>query len=180
MSLNLTPVNLRGRRNAPVPPTSNIPTALQLVQEVKEEQEQEKQKAQGLHPPGYSLRARTQTKKSISEVMAAHSMQGKPALDSLPSEILEKILLESSNISFPNASPVIGAKLSEKATLVRFFIWAFHETWDQWFGVPTSKALHQGPPVFGRPAKRMDGNHALQVSFGTCVHILVLYTDHVL
>lgn len=162
MSLSLTPVNIRGKRKTPAPPTSNIPTALQLQQEVQQELERERQ--QKLAPPGHSLRARTQTKKSITEVMAAHSMQGKPALDSLPSEILEKILLYSSSLDFPHASPVIGAKLSEKATLVRFFIWTFHETWDQWFGVPTSKALHQGPPVFGAKRKRVEGDHSQQVS----------------
>lgn len=108
--------------------------------------------------------------------MAAHSMHGKPALDSLPSEILEKILLESSSLALPHASPVIGAKLSEKATLVRFFIWAFHETWDQWFGHPTSKALHQGPPVFGTKRKRVEGDHVLQVSSLSSIVALMPFT----
>lgn len=168
MSLNLTPINVRGKRKAPIPPTSNIPTALQLQQEVQEEEERK----QAPHPPDGDSRphtqsksqSKTQSKRPILEVMAAHAMQDKPALDSLPSEILEKILLYSSNLSLPHASPVIGAKLSEKATLIRFFIWAFHETWDQWFGIPTSKALNHGPPVFRKQSKRVEGDYALQVS----------------
>lgn len=161
MSLNITPMNIRGKRKTPAPPTSNIPTALQLQEEHRQDQERDRQ--QDL-PPGRVFLPRTETKKSISEVMAAHAMQGRPALDSLPSEILEKILLQSSSLALPHASPVIGAKLSEKATLVRFFIWAFHDTWDQWFGMPTSKALHQGPPVFGTKRTRVGGDKILQVS----------------
>lgn len=100
----------------------------------------------------------------MSTVMASHAFKERSNLDTLPSEILEKILLYSTNLSLPHASPVIGAKLSERATLIRLLMWAFHETWDQWFGIPTSKTLLHGAPVMGRHQTVCQGDHALQVS----------------
>lgn len=137
--MNLTPVSVRGKRKAP---TTKTPKALQQLQQ--------------RHPTG-------KTKRSLTTVMATSASKDRLALDTLPSEILEKILLYSNNVSLPHASLVIGLKLSERATLVRMFMWAFHETWDQWFGVPMSKTLLHGPPVMGKPQTECFGDHELQV-----------------
>ncbi|KAH6607402.1 hypothetical protein Trco_003715 [Trichoderma cornu-damae] len=73
--------------------------------------------------------------------MAARATRHRNTLDSLPGEILEEILLYSANISLPRVSNLIGMKLSGRATLLRLFIRAFHETWEQWFGIPTNPAV---------------------------------------
>ena len=82
-------------------------------------------------------------------------------LECLPVEILESILLYSGNTALPQTSHLIGARLSSPATLVRFVIWAFHETWDQWFGIPT-KALY-GPFLPGTRHVPCEGDYELQV-----------------
>lgn len=137
--MSLTPVRVRGKRKAP---TTKTPKALE--------------QAQQHHPT-------RKAKRSLTTVMATSATKDRLGLDTLPAEILEKILLYSSNVSLPHASPVIGLKLSERATLVRMFMWAFHETWDQWFGVPMSKTLLHGPPVMGKPQTECYGDHELQV-----------------
>ncbi|KAM6481356.1 hypothetical protein HDV62DRAFT_77509 [Trichoderma sp. SZMC 28011] len=118
--MELTKVHTRGKRKTPA---TNRPRALQE------------------QPPAKALR----TRKSLSSVMAARATRPRSTLDSLPGEILEKILLYSANLSLPQVSNFIGMKLSGRATLVRLFIWAFHETWDQWFGIPTNPAIVHGP-----------------------------------
>ncbi|KAI9904043.1 hypothetical protein N3K66_000572 [Trichothecium roseum] len=97
--------------------------------------------------------------------MEAHATNPRLTLDTLPAEILENILLYSTNLSLPKAHPLIGLKLSQKATLIRLFIWAFHETWDGWFGFPTAKTL-LGPHinVHGKEQTTVDGDHDLQTA----------------
>ncbi|KAF4583022.1 hypothetical protein GQ602_006166 [Ophiocordyceps camponoti-floridani] len=56
--------------------------------------------------------------------------------------LLSSILLYSCNLSLPRSSPLIGAKLSQRATFLRLFIWSFHDTWNQWFGIPASQTVH--------------------------------------
>ncbi|KAM0524726.1 hypothetical protein ACHAPE_000825 [Trichoderma viride] len=85
------------------------------------------------------------TRKSLSTVMATRKTRHRSTLDSLPAEILENILLYSANLALPRVSNFIGAKLSGRATLLRLFIQAFHDTWEQWFGIPTNPAIVHGP-----------------------------------
>lgn len=84
-------------------------------------------------------------KRSLASVRASRSTRGRPTLQSLPVELLESIFLYSANLALPRASHLIGAKLSGKATLLRLFIAVFHETWDQWFGIPRLQL--QGPKL---------------------------------
>ncbi|QPC69913.1 hypothetical protein HYE68_000665 [Fusarium pseudograminearum] len=73
-------------------------------------------------------------KRSLSNVLASRATRLKPVLQTLPAEIIESIFLYSANVDLPRASPVIGAKLSGRVTLIRFLMWAFYDTWDQCFG----------------------------------------------
>ncbi|KAL6807565.1 hypothetical protein GGI42DRAFT_248640 [Trichoderma sp. SZMC 28013] len=118
--MDLTKVRVRGKRKTPA---TSRPRALQE------------------QPPAKALR----TRKSLSSVMTARATRQRSTLDSLPGEILENILLYSANLNLPLVSNFIGMKLSGRATLVRLFIRAFHETWDQWFGIPTNPAIVHGP-----------------------------------
>ncbi|KAF4124592.1 hypothetical protein GMORB2_5258 [Geosmithia morbida] len=77
----------------------------------------------------------------------ADGRRARPSLDSLPTEILEAILLHCTNLSLPHASPLIGLKLSEPATLLRLVISAFRDTWDVWFGVAVAREPLYGPHV---------------------------------
>ncbi|KAI9163380.1 hypothetical protein HJFPF1_04988 [Paramyrothecium foliicola] len=107
--MQLTPLRVRRKRGAP---TTNTPVALQSREK--------------------------KMRKSIAAARASRSLRQRPVLASLPAEILESILLHSMSTALPHASPLIGAKLSSRATLLRFFIWAFHDTWEQSFGVAMS------------------------------------------
>ena len=144
--MSLTAVHVRGKRKSTSAKSSKPPKAIQIIHDEQQH-------------------TRKKFKRSMSDVMATRSGKERSNLDTLPSEILEKILLYSQNLSLPHASPIIGAKLSERATLIRLIIWAFHETWDQWFGVPTSTTLLHGPPVMGKPQTKCYGDHVLQVSW---------------
>lgn len=130
--MRLVPIHVRGKRRTP---QTKVPAALERDQQ---------------RPPKVS-------RKSLTTVMATRATRQRPVLDALPAEILEKILLYSMSLSLPHASPVIGARLSARVTLVRFFLWAFHETWDQWFGIPAERILEIGP------APSCDGDYRLQV-----------------
>src|SRR4051812_7326944 len=103
----LTPIHVRGKRKAP---SSKTP--------------------KGLDSPPQKMR------KSLGTVLAGRATRTRATLESLPYEILESILLYSTNLSLPRASLIVGLKLSNRATLLRLFIWAFHETWEQSFGIP--------------------------------------------
>ncbi|KAM5346879.1 hypothetical protein ACJ41O_009884 [Fusarium nematophilum] len=97
-------------------------------------------------------------KRSLSSVLASRSSRWRPKLQALPAEVLESIFLYSASLSLPRSASIIGAKLSGRATLLRLFIWAFHDTWDQWFGIPreghmgqdkrSTSRLVDGDPVF--------------------------------
>ncbi|PHH68343.1 hypothetical protein CDD80_7585 [Ophiocordyceps camponoti-rufipedis] len=86
-------------------------------------------------------------RRSLASALAIrhHNPPQRSPLESLPAELLESILLYSGNLSLPRSSPLIGAKLSQRATFLRLFIWAFHDTWDQWFGIPARQSLHHVP-----------------------------------
>ncbi|CCE31934.1 uncharacterized protein CPUR_05791 [Claviceps purpurea 20.1] len=68
-------------------------------------------------------------------VHARCSSRSPPSLQNLPLELLENIFLYSWNFALPRSSPLLGAKLSGKATLLRLFMAAFHDTWDRRFGI---------------------------------------------
>ncbi|KAK7209651.1 hypothetical protein V2G26_016829 [Clonostachys chloroleuca] len=131
MNSNLTPVKVRGKRKTPSAPTIRIPQELEKRLRVQHEFQ--------IQAPGSQDQSPKKLKRSMAEIMARRTIQHRSTLDSLPSEILEKILLYSTNLALPRTSPLIGLRLSERATLVRLFILAFHETWDQWFGSPVSE-----------------------------------------
>lgn len=101
-------------------------------------------------------------KRSISTVLADRSSRYRASLDSLPAEILEKILLYSTNLALPRAAPHIGAKLSGRATLLRLFIWTFHDTWNQWFGIPVRSDVFFGPEIKNPELRICDGDPVLQ------------------
>lgn len=103
------------------------------------------------------------TRKSLSSVMATRKTRHRNTLDSLPAEILENILLYSANLALPRVSNFIGAKLSGRATLLRLFILAFHETWEQWFGIPTNPAIVHGPWLENAQHVPCRGDPKLQV-----------------
>lgn len=131
--MTLTPIRVRGRRKA----SPKAPTAL-------------------------APRPR-RAKRSLASVMASRSTRRRATLESLPSEILESILLYSTNLSLPRASPAIGIKLSHRATLLRLFIWAFHETWQQWFGIPAGQPSYHVPQAASTRQVPCQGDHVLQV-----------------
>ncbi|KAG5987750.1 hypothetical protein E4U52_007263 [Claviceps spartinae] len=70
------------------------------------------------------------TKQTPASVPARCPSRSRPSLQNLPSELLESILLYSMNLALPRSSPLLGAKLSGKATLVRVFMTPFHDIWD--------------------------------------------------
>ena len=134
--MKLTPIRIRGKRKAP----SETPESV-------------------------GLESTRRLKRSLGTVLARRSMRQRATLESLPVEILETILLYSSNPLLPRASPVIGLRLSGRATLVRFFLWAFHETWDQFFGIPFNDPIdyvHNIRPIEYENIPR--GDYTLQVS----------------
>ncbi|KAG5946644.1 hypothetical protein E4U59_003355 [Claviceps monticola] len=75
------------------------------------------------------------TKQTLASVRARCSSRSRSSLQTLPVELLEIIFLYAMDLALPRSSPLIGAKLSGKATLLRLFIAGFHETWDQYFGL---------------------------------------------
>lgn len=94
-------------------------------------------------------------KRSLSNVLASRSTRWRPAIQALPAEILESIFLYSANVALPRSAPIIGSKLSGRATLIRFIIWAFQDTWEQSFGDPEKFAALD--------KNRVSGNWQLQV-----------------
>lgn len=132
---NFTKVRVKGKRKTSR--KSNLPKAL-------------------LIPP-----LRTKPRGSLASVLA--SRRPPQRLDELPAEILEMILLYSTNLSLPRVSHQIGVRLSGRATLLRLFIQAFHETWDQWFGIPTDPAIVNGPWLKGMKMPDCRGDYVLQV-----------------
>ena len=138
-AMSLTPIPIRGKRKRKPHNTTNPPTALLNLPSTK-----------------------PKIKRPLSTVLSTRP-RGRATLDSLPAEILESILLYSANLSLPRASHILGVKLSGKATLLRLFMWAFHETWDQWFGIPTGRGRFIGPSVEGPSRNIVEGDPAFQV-----------------
>lgn len=126
--MQLTPIRVRGKRKAPA---TKPPIALQ---------------SQG-----------KKMKKSVAAIRASRALRQRPVLASLPAEILESILLHSMSTALPRASLLIGAKLSSRATLLRFLIWAFHDTWEHTFGMAMSGRQSEEAAADAR------GNPRLQV-----------------
>ncbi|KAG6032828.1 hypothetical protein E4U19_007165 [Claviceps sp. Clav32 group G5] len=73
---------------------------------------------------------RKKTKQPPASVPARCSSRGRPSLQDLPVELLEIIFLYSMNLALPRSSPLLGAKLSGKATLSRVFMAAFDGIWE--------------------------------------------------
>ncbi|KAG6230379.1 hypothetical protein E4U26_007966 [Claviceps purpurea] len=69
-------------------------------------------------------------KQSPVSVPASYPSRSRLSLQNLPLELLESIFLYSMNLALPRSSPLLGAKLSGKTTLLRVFMTAFHDIWD--------------------------------------------------
>ncbi|KAG6057039.1 hypothetical protein E4U17_001727 [Claviceps sp. LM77 group G4] len=80
------------------------------------------------------------TKQSLASVRARCSSGSRPSLQNLPVELLEIIFLYAMDLALPRSSPLIGAKLSGKVTLLRLFVAGFHETWDEYFGLSKTES----------------------------------------
>ncbi|KAG5988658.1 hypothetical protein E4U52_006339 [Claviceps spartinae] len=78
---------------------------------------------------------------TVATVHTRCSSRSLPSLQNLPLELLESIFLYSKNFALPRSSPLLGAKLSGKATLLRLFMVVFHDTWDKSFGILVSQTL---------------------------------------
>lgn len=91
----------------------------------------------------------TKAKRSLHQVHAARAFNPRARLEALPTEILEDVLLYSVNVALPRCSHVVGAKLSDRATLIRFCMVVFDDTW--------GKHLGKQP---GRTKTRDDPRHA--------------------
>lgn len=129
--MTLTPVRIRGKRKYP---SVNKPSPRGVSTST---------------PVAHDIRPLKKMKRSLSNVLASRATRWKPNLQALPAEILESIFLYSANVALPNASPVMGAKLSGRATLIRFLIWAFHDTWDQCFGNMTTSTAKDKSDIGG-------------------------------
>ncbi|KAG6024379.1 hypothetical protein E4U19_003829 [Claviceps sp. Clav32 group G5] len=75
------------------------------------------------------------TKQTMASVDDSCIPLRQSSLQTLPLELLESIFLYSKTLALPRSSPLLGAKLSGKTTLLRLFIVGFHDTWDQLFGI---------------------------------------------
>ncbi|KAG5949433.1 hypothetical protein E4U58_001992 [Claviceps cyperi] len=71
-----------------------------------------------------------ETKQTPALVPARCPSRSRLSLQNLPLELLESILLYSMNLALPRSSPLLGAKLSGKATLLWVFMTAFYDIWD--------------------------------------------------
>ncbi|KAG6092023.1 hypothetical protein E4U30_006027 [Claviceps sp. LM220 group G6] len=80
---------------------------------------------------------------SRASLHSSCSSRSPHSLQNLPLELLESIFLYSKNFALPRSSPLLGAKLSGKATLLRLFMVAFHDTWDQCFGISAHRVMNR-------------------------------------
>ncbi|RDA83109.1 hypothetical protein CP532_4440 [Ophiocordyceps camponoti-leonardi (nom. inval.)] len=136
-----TPILVRGKRKSPSHPPTKQQHQSPTVPDPTMTTTTSTTKTTMGPPP-------TKMRKPLLSVLAARCPRPRrrlSPLESLPEELLESILLYSSNLSLPRASPILGVKLSQRATLLRLFIWSFHDTWHQWFGIPANEALHHVP-----------------------------------
>ncbi|KAG6024383.1 hypothetical protein E4U19_003833 [Claviceps sp. Clav32 group G5] len=89
----------------------------------------------------------SQNHKKVKQPVASVHCRGRPSLQTLPLELLESIFVYSTNLALPRSSPLLGAKLSGKTTLLRVFMMAFHDTWDHCFGKPVNWSDIMRAPV---------------------------------
>ncbi|KAG5914982.1 hypothetical protein E4U61_005129 [Claviceps capensis] len=69
----------------------------------------------------------------------AHDPQNHKKIQQPVASLLEGIFLYLANLALPRSCPSLGAKLSSKTTRLRLFMIGFHDTWDQYFGIPMSQ-----------------------------------------
>ncbi|CCE34837.1 uncharacterized protein CPUR_08776 [Claviceps purpurea 20.1] len=86
----------------------------------------------------------------LATVHTRCSSRSPHSLQNLPLELLESIFLYSKNFALPRSSPLLGAKLSGKATLLRLFMVGFHDTWHKLFGIPVQEEASY-PPFYAFP-----------------------------
>ncbi|KAG6057038.1 hypothetical protein E4U17_001726 [Claviceps sp. LM77 group G4] len=101
---------------------------------------------------------RKKAKEAAASVRAGCTSSSPPSLQNLPVELLESIFLYSMNLALPRSSPLIGAKLSAKATRLQVFIMGFDDFWSQCFGIP-KKDLHR---MLWMKKEKLKGDDALQ------------------
>lgn len=53
-------------------------------------------------------------------------------LEKLPTELLENIFFHCMNLDLPQASPIIGGKLSSQSVYIKSLMAAFGPTWKKW------------------------------------------------
>ncbi|KAG5937809.1 hypothetical protein E4U59_004140 [Claviceps monticola] len=70
------------------------------------------------------------TKQTPASVPTRCPSRSRLSLQNLPLELLESIFLYSMNLALPRSNPLLGGRLSGKATLLRMFMTAFHDIWD--------------------------------------------------
>ncbi|KAG6218121.1 hypothetical protein E4U26_007690 [Claviceps purpurea] len=90
-------------------------------------------------------------KQPVASVHARCSPRSRSSLQNLPLELLEIIFLYSANLALPRSCPSLGAKLSSKTTRLQFFMIGFHDTWDQYFGIPMPQANFDWSDIENRP-----------------------------
>ncbi|KAG5994045.1 hypothetical protein E4U52_001471 [Claviceps spartinae] len=96
------------------------------------------------NPPGPDLavdhpRNHKETTQTMASVHDRFSSRLRPSLQNLPLELLESILIYSKTLALPRSSPLSGAKLSGRATLLQLFRVAFFNTWEILFGMPLKR-----------------------------------------
>ncbi|KAG6128252.1 hypothetical protein E4U12_005318 [Claviceps purpurea] len=101
---------------------------------------------------------RKKPKQAAASVPAGCSSSSRPSLQNLPVELLESIFLYSMNLALPRSSPLIGVKLSAKATRLQVFIMGFDDTWSQCFGIPKKDLYRE----LWMNKERLEGDDALQ------------------
>lgn len=132
--------------NSPNVPTHSLDIAMPLTSvQVRGKRKQPQQPSSSSDPSARPTKA----KRSLNQVHAARAFNPRARLEALPTEILEDVLLYSVNVALPRCSHVVGAKLSDRATLIRFCMVVFDDTW--------SKHLGKQP---GRYKPRDDRRHA--------------------
>ncbi|PHH64044.1 hypothetical protein CDD81_5037 [Ophiocordyceps australis] len=117
----------------------------------------------------------TKIRRTLSAVLSSRSHRQRVTLQSLPFEILEKILLYSLNPLFPRASPIIGVKLSRRSTLLRLFVLVFRDTWD--YGFKHSASCGNGKSVSRLPGLECPGDPHLQTYM---LHLVRVDIDFIL
>jgi hypothetical protein len=85
------------------------------------------------------------------------------ALELLPTEILESILLFSLSFNLTVASPVLAGKLSSPHTYIRTVMEAFGPTWEHRYNCILDESL-PSDRLPGDPATTIPGDPSLQVS----------------